>query len=747
MSSFTREEVARLTQQKRMQECLPHLYGVKFYPWQRDFWTSTNRQTFLTAANQIGKSRIGIGKCIHWATNKRLWKPLWPHKIVNQYIKPTFWYLYPDRKLATIEFNEKWITEVLPRDEYKDHEMYGWKAEFKRNEIEAVHFNSGASIYFKTYSQNASSLQAGTVYGIFCFTAGHKIITDRGLLNVEDIRVNDNTLTRDGWRRVRTTIHQEREVFKFRFSNGEILEGTREHPILTDSGWKELGQLTPEDVCYTVPAWKLLKKLYYLMEVFTPDTLNTKTPGSETTLGMKLHSLYTSIFGDNTIEKMCLKITSYIIRILILWITQLRTWSVCPEASTPESTKLKNGRKLRPTHLRALSVGQTLYLDLLNGTSLDTVLKNAGKKPTTDVKKVYNLTIEDCPEYFCNGILTHNCDEELPVDLYDEIQMRLSNTEGYYHMMFTATLNQDLWRDTMEMQGKDEERFPNAKKIQVSLYDCMKYEDGQQSFWTKERIAQRIEMCSNDNEVQRRIYGRFVADTNKMYPEYGSKNIVEPFKYADKEDWTFYAGVDIGSGGKGGHPSSIVFIAVNSDYDTGYVVGGWRGDGPNRTTAGDVLRKFQELEIYYDLKGKIADKWYDHSSRDFKTIADRADIIFNPAEKYRDAGHQMLNALFKAGSLLIFDLPELQDLMKEFRNLMKHTPKEKAKDDFIDGTRYGTVSIPWNWEKIKLKASAPPEEKLLTEEEQRRNMFLARPDWEATSDIMGEISEWNDLLE
>ena len=38
---------------KKMEADLPHLYGHKFYKWQRQFVDSTNRMNLLTAANQI----------------------------------------------------------------------------------------------------------------------------------------------------------------------------------------------------------------------------------------------------------------------------------------------------------------------------------------------------------------------------------------------------------------------------------------------------------------------------------------------------------------------------------------------------------------------------------------------------------------------------------------------------------------------------------------------------------------------
>ena len=39
------------------------------------------------------------------------------------------------------------------------------------------------------------------------------------------------------------------------------------------------------------------------------------------------------------------------------------------------------------------------------------------------------------------------CDEELPYTLYSELYFRLNSTNGYFHMVFTATRSQEFWRE------------------------------------------------------------------------------------------------------------------------------------------------------------------------------------------------------------------------------------------------------------------------------------------------------------
>lgn len=489
----------KLKQQKE----LPHLYGHKMYPWQREFFESRNKMAFLTAANQVGKSTIAQKQCVHWATaGFNLWKELWPDHIKEEGDIPAqFWYLYPDSKLATAEFHEKWVKDVLPSGEMKNHPMYGWEAFFEKRMLQYIKFNSGITVYFKTYSQNPQSLQAGTCSVIFS-------------------------------------------------------------------------------------------------------------------------------------------------------------------------------------------------------------------------------------------------DEEMPEHLYDELKFRLSAYDGYFRMVFTATLNQELWRCTMEESGKHE-KFKDALKLQISLYDCMKFEDGSPSHWTKERIQARIDSCSTETEVQRRIHGKFVTETGKMYSAYDPETCTMEPRVIPK-DWLVYEGLDYGSGGKKGHPSAIVFVAVAPDYSRGEVFLGWRGDGI-QTTAGDLLNKHFLLLDDHGLEGRVIEKRYDYHCKDLFVIAERAGEDLMPANKKKEDGVQILNSLFKHAALKIHltEDGELEKLCKELNNLLEGTDKRKAVDDFSDALRYCCATIPWDWSKVKVE-KVKVKRKPKSEIDLRRERFFGPSD-QVQDDFEAEIDEWNSL--
>lgn len=155
------KKLAHLEEKKKIVEGLPHLHSFKFYPWARTVWDSTNRFNFLCGPNQCSKSSLLIRKCIHWATETKLWPKLWRTNPI------TFWYLYPSQDIINTEVRNKWVREFLPRNEYKDHPVYGWQIKEQKGDIDHIVFNSGVLVYFKSYTQKVQHLQAGTCHAIF----------------------------------------------------------------------------------------------------------------------------------------------------------------------------------------------------------------------------------------------------------------------------------------------------------------------------------------------------------------------------------------------------------------------------------------------------------------------------------------------------------------------------------------------------------------------------------------------------
>jgi phage terminase large subunit-like protein len=342
------------------------------------------------------------------------------------------------------------------------------------------------------------------------------------------------------------------------------------------------------------------------------------------------------------------------------------------------------------------------------------------------------------------------CDEELPVDHYDELIFRITATDGYFHMVFTATLGQDFWRRCMEPEETEEEVLPEAFKSTVSLYDAQYYEDGSPSMWTNERIQIVKNRCKSDKEIQKRVFGRFVIDSEGLkYPQFSVQRHVKPY-HALPKDWLVFSATDPGGGGNS-HPAGILFLGVAPDFKRGRIFLGWRGDNIGDTTAGDVLLKHEELKRVNHIS--TVDQVYDFASKDFHTIATRKGLSFSKADKDHERGEQLVNVLFKNDMLEIYDTEELRKLVKELLFLRKATQKRNAKDNLADPLRYVVMAVPWDLDSIG--SDLPPGEREKPDEElsdfQRQVRERRREDMEGTEHeenrINAEFEEWNEQYE
>ena len=364
--------------------------------------------------------------------------------------------------------------------------------------------------------------------------------------------------------------------------------------------------------------------------------------------------------------------------------------------------------------------------------------------------KTYNQNVHDMQAGTAFAI---DCDEELPIDLYPELSARLFATDGQFSMAFTATLGQEEWRQAMDIGSKDE-TFKIAWKRTISMYDCEYYHDGTPSEWTEERIKQKEAMCSSRAEVDRRIFGKFVRTQGLKYSGFSREiNLVsfprghngQEYKGVPK-GWSVYSGVDIGSGGKSGHPAAYCFVAVNPDFTKIRVFKCRRLDGIE-TTAGDILQEY--IRDRGDIRPAM--QCYDWASKDFGTIAQRSGEPFIKAEKSHDIGEQVLNAAFKSGMMKIYDDGiEARKLAAELEALGTDTNKRHAKDDLIDALRYAVTRIPVDWQSVLSMGDQPVKrdnasERVKMFEEMRPNGKWRYDDEDEheEEDFSEEFNEWN----
>lgn len=220
---------------------LPHIYGFPWYRWAKDFYDSTNKNSFLCAANQISKSSTQIRKMIDWATDQKKWKKLWPGLLPGQ-LPNQFWAFYPTQDVWQTEFETKWEPDFLPRNEYKQDQFYGWKPVYDKGLIKKIEFNSGVTIYCKSYAQKIKDLQSGSVHAMFLDEEcpvefipelQARLRATSGYMN----GVMTPTLGQEFWRRVFEPNNKEEELYPGAFKKTVSLYDSQQYINGKPSRW------------------------------------------------------------------------------------------------------------------------------------------------------------------------------------------------------------------------------------------------------------------------------------------------------------------------------------------------------------------------------------------------------------------------------------------------------------------------------------------------------------------------------
>jgi hypothetical protein len=497
-SSFTNpvsKFIDNLQHTEIQQDNLPHLYSLPWYEWAWDFLVSPKRINFLNAANQVSKSSTEISKTVLFATEPKLWDHLWPNR--TKKVPTPFWYWYPSTKIATEEFENKWMDERLPLNEMKDDPQYGWKVKYLYGQVYYIRFNTGVTVYFRSYEQHPKNVQGSSIF--------------------------------------------------------------------------------------------------------------------------------------------------------------------------------------------------------------------------------YNA-----------------CDEEMPESFYDEIWQRMSSpsVDGIFDMVFTATLGQKFWYDTMELMGKPGERFKNAFKQQVSKWECLKYRDGSASPWTVERIKQQIIDCRNEAEVRKRILGRFAKAENLLFNAYDSKrNTIA--KVPEKTELHYYAAVYVcDKTGK----AAISILGVNSEYSRCYLVDSHWFDSVD-TTSFQIFSKLMDRVGKKRFSGLYANK---HAS-DFMKVADASKYGFVEVKKPNDNAAKLINSLLSDGLIQIVDTERNSDAKYHIAHC------DKKAEDLEEYETLGALiliasNVPWDFEKI-LKLVKPPKKEKELDPRMKFWLGLDRPELKTSDTTEQELLEANEDYE
>lgn len=311
------------------------------------------------------------------------------------------------------------------------------------------------------------NLREGLDWGFACLKGDTLVATDKGNVQLKDIKKGDRVLTREGYKKVLFAQNKgKKEVYAIDFGYGNVIIATGDHKIFTYDGWKRVDELTKEE--------KVCAIKENLMAEFIKGILKENTR-IISTIKQKLKTVFIiGIFGNITMgifQKGMLFITSILTHLITILVTlfvslplnilkyiintiweqsQKNEWNIYEQKTDTQKKTGKNAEKnqLRPLNLKEVYVKNaenllqlpmfiknTVQRIVEKNQTLVTVKKNilaniAGKslwlhhimseKPVQrnvhikltllkDKEEVFDITVEN-GEYFANGILVHNCD-------------------------------------------------------------------------------------------------------------------------------------------------------------------------------------------------------------------------------------------------------------------------------------------------------------------------------------------------
>ncbi len=288
-----------------------------------------------------------------------------------------------------------------------------------------------------------------------CLVAGTKVATRRGQIEIESVRVGDEVMTPDGWRKVLASGMTGTKPVVERFG----IMGTGNHPVFTlDRGYQDMDSLTQVSLVSKLSLCGLIQiALLKSLRSMESPTAGWADAGSITSLSQRLmragriRKVYMSQFGSfiragqyRKTTKLITLTATHLIASQTIWSAYrlncigncLRSlWTLTNSAGTlSESDRSQVNGTARERVASGIVItqkksqadrGQLFRTPAITAAvrlqpserGQDTATINAAhstagstKRDTLGNAPVYNLTVEAPHCYYANGILVHNCD-------------------------------------------------------------------------------------------------------------------------------------------------------------------------------------------------------------------------------------------------------------------------------------------------------------------------------------------------
>ena len=271
-----------------------------------------------------------------------------------------------------------------------------------------------------------------------CFIAGTKVLTKNGEKNIEDITTDDFVVTRKGLKRVLSSglTGKNKKIYELTTKEGKKLSGTKNHKVLVNSEWISLCDIRYGDILLT---WKPQGTIKERITTYT-QKLNNFIVENISITGKSFFTVkYIKMFMEKFLKE-CMSIiktethTTIAQRTLsysqipnMVNYTGKQSYLLLKTATNvnQNSKTITGGKKIDSVRTNAKANGEgivglihklgnvfsakpSLLLTNMLKLSIVPVLAQTVQE-TNQIANVYNLEVEEIPEYFANGVLVHNC--------------------------------------------------------------------------------------------------------------------------------------------------------------------------------------------------------------------------------------------------------------------------------------------------------------------------------------------------